>query len=111
MCVCEASGTDVSALMPRMSESEVFVGLPRVDIRSQGAALLVMLVAPWCIQGTYKPLRRGGDGPNVRELRVRPTLCPTSQHLASGLLVGEFCNLLLDDLKISSRCIQVKLQI
>lgn len=82
-----------SALMPRMSESEVFVGLPGVDIKSQDAALLVMLVAPWCVQGTYKPLRRGGDGPNVRELRVRPTLCPTS-YLASGLLVGEFSNLL-----------------
>lgn len=53
-----------SALMPRMSESEVFVGLPSVDIKSQDAALLVMLVAPRCVQGTNKPLRRGGDGPS-----------------------------------------------
>lgn len=57
-----ALGPHVSALM---SGSEVFVGLPGVDIKSQDAALVVVLVAPRCIQGTYKPLRRGGDGPHV----------------------------------------------
>lgn len=74
----------------------------------------------WWLRGAFRdPINHLGEaatGLTFRDIRVRPTLWPTSQHLACGLFVANSCNLLDYEMiwKCSTTtflCIQVKFQI